>query len=264
MKSTSTAVITINVGDALATMASMTIPTFKAYADRICADFVIIDTIPEHYEFPDYSAYWAKFIIKDYLAHYDRVIYLDLDTIILAHCPNLFEVVPRDMFAALVEDDFGNDLSEEILDIQNRLGDLNWRRGYFNVGVMVMSREHRDIFSLEKGVQGGAKYPEQTLMNYNLRKYGIPLFKLSHRFNHMRFLNVSNADRHLSYIWHYAGIPQRLREAMMEEDLNRFSKGRPLFDEYELEDFILNRFPGEDLTEFQDYELFRDKETFSH
>lgn len=262
MKQNKLAVITINLGSPMKKMAAMTVPTMQAYADRINADFIVIDKIPDSYQFEEYSAYWAKFILKDYLQEYSRIIYLDLDTIVSENCPNLFEIVPEDSFAAVVEDDYGNDLSGEILAIQGNLGDIGWVKGYINVGVMVMSREHSGLFRLDKNLKCDTKFPEQTLINFNLKKEGYKVHQLSHRFNHMSFLNVPHNDRLHSYISHYAAIPQKLREAMIEEDLRRLAMKVPLLDHPDMDAFISQNFSIEELQQDHFHILFTDAQVF--
>lgn len=262
MKQNKVAVITISLGVPMKSMEALTTPTMKAYADRINADFIVINKIPESYQFEEYSAYWAKFILKDYLKEYSRIIYLDLDVIVSPNCPNLFEIVPEDSFAALVEDDYGNDLSYEISDIQEILGNIGWKKGYFNVGVMVISDKHSGLFNLDKKAKCNTRFPEQTLINFNLQTEGYKLHKLSHKFNHMSFLNVSHSDRHNSYISHYAAIPQRLRELMITEDLRRQAEGIPLLDEPDMEAFIAQNFSIEELQVDHPHVLFKDAEVF--
>lgn len=263
MQENRTAIITINIGTALQKMADLTVPTMRAYAERIGADFIVIDKIPEHYEFLDYSAYWAKFILRDYLDTYSRIIYIDLDATITDDCPNLFELVPEAEFGALVEDDYGIDQTEEIGIIQAKCGDIGWKRTYFNVGVMVFGQAHKAVFTLDKAMMSGTKYPEQTAMNYNLHKAGIPLFKLSHKFNHMYFLrDVNLTERNASYISHYAGIAQQLREAIIAEDQRRMKVGEPLIDDTNVDDFVHGHFTPEQLENMASHSLLKDAELF--
>lgn len=262
MQENKTAVITINIGTALQKMAEMTVPTMRAYAERIGADFIVINKIPEHYEFLEYSAYWAKFVLRDYLETYSRIIYIDLDATVTHNCPNLFELVPEAAFGALIEDDYGVDQTEEIAVIQAKCGDINWKKGYFNVGVMVFGQAHKAVFTLDKEMMSGTKYPEQTAMNYNLHKAGIPLFKLSHKFNHMYFLEVNHTERNASHISHYAGIAQQLREAIIAEDLRRAAAGEQLIDDTNVDDFVHSHFTPEQLEEMAHHSLLKDAELF--
>lgn len=261
MTTTRNAVITINIGTAMKKMADLTIPTMRAYAERIGADFIVMDKVPDTYQFADYSAYWAKFVLRDYLATYNRIIYLDLDTTVTPNCPNLFELVPENAFGALFEDDFAIDQSEEITLMQQKYGDIGWHKGYFNVGVMVAGQAHKAVFELHEDISG-SRYPEQSVMNYNLQKSGTPFFKLSHKFNHMYFLNVPHNQRSDSYISHYAGISQQLREAIIAEDLRRSAAGEPVIDDTDVDEFVHTHFTPEQLGQMAHHSLLKDAELF--
>lgn len=261
MTPTRNAVITINIGTAMKKMADLTIPTMRAYAERVGADFIVIDKIPESYQFQDYSAYWAKFVLRDYLETYNRILYLDLDTTVTGNCPDLFELVPEEEFGALAEDDFNIDQSEEIALMQQKYGQIGWTKGYFNVGVMLAGQTHKAVFELHEDISG-SRYPEQSVMNYNLQKSGIPLCKLSHKFNHMYFLNVPHNQRSDSYISHYAGISQQLREAIIAEDLRRIAVGERVIDDTDVDDFVHSHFTMEQLGQMAQHSLLKDAELF--
>lgn len=261
MTPTRNAVITINIGTAMKKMADLTIPTMRAYAERVGADFIVIDKIPETYKFNDFSAYWAKFVLRDYLETYNRILYLDLDTTVTGNCPDLFELVPENEFGALAEDDFNIDQSEEIALMQEKYGQIGWTKGYFNVGVMLAGQAHKAVFALHDDMSG-SKYPEQSVMNYNLQKAGISLFKLSHKFNHMYFLNVPHNQRSDSYISHYAGISQQLREAVIEEDLRRIAAGERVIDDTDIDAFVFSRFTPEQISQMPHHSLLKDSQLF--
>jgi len=238
------AVITINIGDKFNKMASMTTPTHKAYAKRIGADFVEINSIDLPLKGVEYLAYWAKFQIYCYLKNYDRIIYLDLDTIVRDSCPNLFEVVPPECFGALYETDYGLDHFKEIEDFTSRVDPIKWDGSYFNVGVMVASKQHRDVFKLDEKPEGGKNYPEQTLINYNTLKLGVKTFHLDCNYNFMWFLDMDINKRLDSYIMHYAAVPQDLRDVLIEDDLNRISSGEGLLLQEEIESLFSNSVNG--------------------
>ena len=249
------AVITLNIGTRFAEMGELTMPLMKNYARSIGADFVVIDKLKQMHH-SKYSAYWAKFQL------YDRILFLDLDVLVYPHCPNLFAVVPEDKFGALVETDYGIPQLEEILEIQARVRDIGWRKDYFNVGVMVASKAHREIFNLDHGSDGGQKYPEQTQINYNVQRFRIPIFKLDFRFNHTYFFGGNHDSRSLSNIVHYAGITHELRIPLIREDIKRYFEGMPPVQDYEFELFFNRYFPGENIEELlKTYHLFKDPET---
>src|SRR5690606_14141469 len=100
---------------------------------------------------------------------------------------------------------------EEIASYQGMCGDIGWNSGYFNSGVMVMSRLHRPMFTYDHGVQRSAKFVDQTMLNYRLQRGRYPFFDIGQKFNHFAALNRSSrlfATRFSSYIIHYAGFEE--------------------------------------------------------
>ena len=81
-------VVTIAVGESYRQMGEHTHPTMKKYADRIGADFLIID------ESAGSTPHWEKFQLFHLLNKYERIIYFDTDIIIRDDCPDLFDLVP--------------------------------------------------------------------------------------------------------------------------------------------------------------------------
>jgi lipopolysaccharide biosynthesis glycosyltransferase len=252
--------VTINIGNVFAEMGELTIPFMKKYADKVGADFVTIKKLNRTYA-SQYSAYWAKFELYDLFDDYDRIFYVDLDVLVYPHCPNMFEVVPEDKFGALMESDYNLNHAEEILEFQSRAGDINWRKEYFNVGVMVVSKEHREAFNIKNGSDGGEKYPEQTQINYNVQRFQMPIFKLDYRFNHSYFLGIDLNIRGDSFIVHYAGVTHRVRVVLIREDIKRYREGKPPVQSFELATILKKHFPGEDINKmFEEYKLLKDWE----
>jgi len=254
----STVVTTIKIGSRFDRMAAMTVPGMRTYAERIGADFHIIDRLTSVVGTREYAAYWAKFQLADLLERYDRVIYLDLDAVVLPHCPDLRDAVSGVGLAALFEDDYGIDLGHEIVEIQARQGNIGWTTGYFNVGVMVLSRDALPAFRLGPGDIGRVLYPEQTQLNYNMQRLGIGMARLDHRYNHMHFLRLPREvhdARFASCIMHFAGIPQPVREIIIAEDLQRFAEGRNPLSQDELRDILHARFEPAEIKRMRTYSL---------
>lgn len=238
-------VATTNIGDYVADMARLTIPLMKNYADRINADFIPIEKMIKFSS--QYSVYWGKFQLYEMFDDYDRIVYIDLDSIVYPHCPNLLEVVPPDKFGALMESDYGLDPTEEILEYQTRAPDINWRKDYFTAGVMVASKVHREVFNIKHGNINGKKYLEQTQLNYNVQRFKIPIFKLDYKFNHTYYWGPNIDLRAHSYIVHYGAITHEVRVALIREDIKRYYAGKPPVQAREFESFFKKNFPGEDM-----------------
>ncbi len=177
------AVVTLCIGDA-DKLGEITHPSFKAYADRIEADFIVINTPKLNLNYIHYE----KYQIYDLLHDYERIIYLDTDIIISPKCPNLFDIIPEKQFGAFVVSKHTYFHDGAIKDIQKLLGDISWKREYINNGVMVISKCHRELFqkSNELLVWASEKrnFPDQTILNYHLQKLGIPIYNIGYKFNH--------------------------------------------------------------------------------
>jgi lipopolysaccharide biosynthesis glycosyltransferase len=194
-----TAVVTLCIGKDFEGIAKFTHPTIKQYANRIGADFIVINSIKIGTERPHFE----KFQLYSLLDKYNRIFYVDTDVIISPNCPNVFEIVPESMFGAFIESNFQK--RDNLIEfIQKKLGRIHWKKTYFNSGVMVFSRKHKHIFNRYNGLNTAwGDTGEQTQLNYNLQKYQIPIFDIGIKFNNI--LNFNTEGRFKSYILHYAG-----------------------------------------------------------
>jgi lipopolysaccharide biosynthesis glycosyltransferase len=224
------AVITIDIGNAYERVARVTKPKMKRYAEKIGADFISINNFTLSDHFDEYSAYWAKLQLFEYLNHYDRIVYFDLDALVLSHCPNIFEIVPEDEFGALFETDFLFENGNVGLEEYKRItGEVNWKGTYFNVGVMVLSKCHQEIFRLRKEMIFDCRFPEQLYLNYHAHENDVKFFHLDYKFNHMALFIAPEKKslRHESYVIHYAAMDQKFREIIIELDVERFDNNLP-------------------------------------
>lgn len=177
------AVVTLCIGDANQ-LGKITHPLLKAYADRIEADFIVINTPKLNLNYIHYE----KYQIYDLLNDYERIIYLDTDIIVSPKCPDLFEIVPEEQFGAFVVSKHTYFHDGAIKDIQKLLGDISWKREYINNGVMVIAKCHQELFQKNNELLVWASekrnFPDQTILNYHLQKLGIPIYDIGYKFNH--------------------------------------------------------------------------------
>jgi lipopolysaccharide biosynthesis glycosyltransferase len=163
------AVVTICLGDEFQSVAQLTTPFMEAYANTVHADFIRIDRAerigPTHH--------FEKYQLQQVLDSYDRILYVDADVLIARTAPDLFSLVPQDHFGAYLASAHSRCHDKAIDQIQEALGRLVWTRDYFNSGVMLVGRAHRDVFDLCHGVY--LSFYEQTQLNYNVRKLRVPL-----------------------------------------------------------------------------------------
>jgi glycosyltransferase involved in cell wall biosynthesis len=205
------ALVTITVGDYAIRMARATQPLMREYASRCEADFLVI-TQPKFEHLG--QLYYEKFQLYEFLQSYDRVLYVDNDVLIAPDSPNLFLMTPLDHFGASSEESWTKcaDCKRAICD---ELGSTNWTHPYFNAGVMLASRNHREIFDPDQpGLKLWAtetvrkKYEyqgdDQTYFNYRLNDLRLPMVDHGYRFNHTRAIERTQS-RFRSFFIHYAG-----------------------------------------------------------
>lgn len=179
--------------------------------------------------------FFEKNQVYELFDKYNRILRLDWDLIINFNCPNLFDIVPENKIGVVCED-LGSrkkDRISRIETIQNKLGDLNWSEGYINTGVVLASKQHREIFhtsleDIELVENLNLRVSkEQTFFNYLVRKYNFKIYDLKYKFNHTKMFSEAwngYAHRYNSYIIHYAGIKKPLN--IIKHDYNRIFLNR--------------------------------------
>jgi len=213
------AIVTVAVGEKTFDMLDVAEFFFKEYATKIKADFLIINET----KFSNiHSANLEKFQVYDLFDLYDRIMYCDVDILISPRTPNVFKIVPETHIGAVYDcgnnDEANINRNKEIEKVKKCLGDINWNDGYINSGVLVLSKEHRDVFTnAELRKRMDSIYCDQTLINYNIRKFDFPIFKLHQKFNGMqlngftsREVNSKNRrfpgkNKEESFVLHFAG-----------------------------------------------------------
>ncbi len=181
------------------------------YARRCGADFVVIRE-PKFQHLG--QLYYEKFQLFEILESYERVLYLDNDVLVSPDSPNLFELTPIDHFAASSEETWSKvpDCKNAIL---TELGEIRWMYPYFNAGVMLACRAHREVFNPDHPAlrrwatdEVRKKYAyqgdDQTYFNYRVNELQIPMRDHGYRFNHTRSIARTHT-RFNSFLIHYAG-----------------------------------------------------------
>ena len=211
------------LGDNFKAMAKVTHPTMRAYADRIGAEFVVIgdqklSALP----------YFEKFRIGGLLDEFDRILFLDTDTIVRHDCPSLFGVVPQDKlgmygegFMASPEEQkvHAGILGAALREYYGKGLPASWKNEFYNTGVVVASRCHKGLFRPpEKEVR--IEYWDQALLNARLVMEGVAVHDIGYLFNRMYYVDkVVKYHRLHSYIVHYAGIPNFLGTAKRDLEI---------------------------------------------
>jgi len=184
-----------------------TLPIQKMWAKKWGADYMVLDD-------PAYSrrAMWCyrTLIFYDLFEEYDRILYLDADLIINKSCPNIFDIVPYDTIGAVLEDK-GSRRKERLDRIKRtkaHLGDIDWQEGFFNMGVYIVSKVHRDMFQRVDGKLWEDMGWDSPFYSYQIARLGYKYIDLGYKFNHMSMFSEpwnGSPSRFDSYIIHYAG-----------------------------------------------------------
>lgn len=225
-------VLTISIGHHYHEVSKYTLPSIQKYADKIGADFINITEFNPNF----ITQKWNKFYIHELLNEYKRIIYLDVDILVREDCPNLFEVVPYNKLGMFDEGRYvpRYEFLEQASEYYNEPL-KKWSSSFYNSGVMVISRIHKNIFKLPKGLD--FVETDQPYLNLRILNDNIQMFNLDYRFNRMDILDkVCGISRLDSYIVHYAGAPQEIVIDVIKKDIKQWSIDFP---EYEYKQNIV-------------------------
>jgi len=220
-----TLVLTISIGEYYQKISKYTLPSIKKYANKINADFLNINEFNEKY----ITQKWNKFYIYELLNKYKRIIYLDIDILIREDCPNLFDIVPETELGMFNEGRYAprfeylrqaSEYYKEPL--------KEWNNKFYNSGVMVISRIHKQIFKMPKGID--FVETDQPYINLRINNDKVKMFDLDFKFNRMdlvdKFIGISRLD---SYIVHYAGAPEDQIFNVIENDIKQWKLDSPKY-----------------------------------
>lgn len=206
-------------------------PILRLFTKRWGAEFKVLDASLE------INKMWRIMELYNIFEDYDRIFHIDSDVVINKNCPNIFDIVSHDTIG-LVFEDKGSRLKNRrsrIMQIKQRFGDNEyWTSGYFNMGVFLASKMHRDMFTKIDGQLWEEAGLEQTHLNYQMRKLGCKYVDLGYKFNHMSMFSEAwngGLSRFDSYIIHYVGEGRfldkgnRTMEKLIKDDIVRIYGG---------------------------------------
>ena len=227
------AIMTIVSGDKYGEIWKRTEPFFNAYADKIGADLLVLKDLP-----PLPSPHWAKFSIRELLKkQYDRIAFIDADIIIRPDSPSIFDIVPEDQFGIFNEGLYMPRAVciREVMKV-HKVELPTWDgKTYYNTGVMVVSRQHRHIFTVDEEVKPlRNSFGEQTYLNMKIIGSEVKVFSLPYKFNRMSHMNrIVGISRLDSYFVHYAGYGMMIGEEKfletLDKDIKQWEKDAPEF-----------------------------------
>ena len=168
---------------------------------------------------------FEKFQAGEVLADFDRMMLLDADTLITDLAPNVFDVVAPDKLGVVREDvlNITKTRRRHLRTAQLVMGELDWHEGYFNSGVIVASKMHRDLWKVDNQLRQTILHPklgkhkEQKIVNWRARKLGFELQWMDPRWNYLRMYEKKLGEpRTNSFVIHYAGRANRKSKRVID------------------------------------------------
>ncbi|PTB98359.1 hypothetical protein C9993_08010 [Marinobacter sp. Z-F4-2] len=212
MKNERLAIATITIGEKFWRMASYTHPFLKAYAEKCGAEFVILDQrkMYERCGLPTYE----RFQLYELFDIYDRIAFIDTDILVSPDSPSVFELTPRGKIGASSEEIYSQSGRDKKVS-QEVLGPVEWKNVYFNAGMIVLDKSHRELLNPDSpGLTEWAKgnfrkehinlLNDQPFINHRSNLLELEVHDLGHRFNHTRAI-PETSTRFNSYFIHYSG-----------------------------------------------------------
>jgi lipopolysaccharide biosynthesis glycosyltransferase len=187
---------------------------------------------------------WQRYHLFDALDRqglaFDRIAYVDCDTMIRWDCPNFFEFFDGNERSLGVVRDNSPRWMYESMKAHRRFFPqvaLPWYN-YFNSGFMVLNNNHRPFFQairdfyrehreelLEMENRGGLG-TDQTPVNYLAKREGIELTYLPPTFNLLPLHSLIKGFLfvEMGYIWHFAGFSSEPRVRCMQATWETFAE----------------------------------------
>jgi len=201
--------ITTRADSGVQEYANISHPIFKDYAEKVGADFMVLD---HESGCTEGNGRWHYRILKHGELHdeYDRILHLDTDLLLNPNCPNIFDAVEYNNIGTVLEDVGSRkpDRHHRIFAAQQQIGDIGRKEEYINTGVFVTSKCHKEIYQTIDEQYWLGSGQDDVHLGYLIKKNGFNVQNLGYRFNHMTMFSEAwngMPNRFHSHIIHYAG-----------------------------------------------------------
>src|SRR5215213_6970354 len=215
-RSSDLAVVTWVAGDKAYKWFSVTGPAMQRYAEKVKADFVVIEGFAGQ-PYPLSNKFRIRQVIEQY--GYEAVLFVDSDALIRDHCVNLFELVPSGHVGILDEYPYYDEwmLAYYRREASALLLSQGYEVDYLNIpspknsGLYLMPAAHREVLTPFKKPfpmcgRNGATL-EQTWLTLMLHQHKVPLFFLRHPEQHwIWYADQEENDAAEAMVLHYAGL----------------------------------------------------------
>ncbi|HNX05740.1 MAG TPA: glycosyltransferase, partial [Opitutales bacterium] len=166
-----------------------------------------------------------KFQMGPMLEEFSRILYLDADVLISPKAPDFFDMASESELGVVTDPPgaIGWKRDEEMTAIAKKRGALSEPPPpYFNAGVLLFSRAHRELFRFDPGRLVPGRWPDQTYLNYQSAAWKLPRRYLDAKAN---FLPGNpgwedESTRLAAWAVHYAGPEAK---PVMKADAARFA-----------------------------------------
>lgn len=193
----------------------------QEYADKCDADYLQLTNVT--------ADWWGmeKFRVRNFVSQYDRVLFLDCDTIPLPDCADLFELVPATHVGAHNDMEALGPYTEWM---KPEREDACKSQGVealatdicFNSGVIVCSREHINLWNPPTIKLPTTHCAEQFWVEQNLLANNYSWFELPIEFNTQWWMKDYKRLKPQAQILHLANSPTKLKDLqeVMEQHFN--------------------------------------------
>jgi len=204
----SNAVITAYCGEHGKQLQPLSLPGIRRYAEKCQADCVV-------FERPVFTGMLDKMeFTRDALSRYERVLWLDGDTLVRNDMPNLFSIVPSTHFASVNHCSYSNDdglyvMHQDIVRWCNhqRHPVPDMRNTIFCMGIYLVNKKHSFLFDPFE-YHDEHPWVEQSGINVRLAwSREVPTRVLPWCFSHFVYWPYAICRRidESNYALHYAG-----------------------------------------------------------
>lgn len=191
-------------------------PHFISYCNKHNIDLIVNRTEKvKHTVRLPIKGMFERFQLYDLLEKYDRACYIDSDIYIKNNSPNIFDFVPTTKLGIYCE---SKDVNRDafISHMKRNLKIDDNIPVYYNSGVLVASKIHKQIFKLDKlnkffdkpNIVPGL-WPDQDYLNYYIHKHDVNVYNIGYKFNFLKSEEALKNKENEAYFIHFAGIADR-------------------------------------------------------
>ena len=178
---------------------------------------------------------WQRWYIWDILntneMKYDKVLLVDVDTMIHWNSPNIFDEVTDEIGVCVDNDNIGW-VIESINGYKHMFTTIVDWPDYFNCGMVLLSSSskafckeithfwetnHEKLVELQSTLSKGT---DQTPVNYIAKKYKLKYLSKKWNLTHLNRKEILNNAMFIDcgYIWHFNGFDKSMRTSIMQQN----------------------------------------------